>query len=222
MFSATTFRLAAGTVLNRLLVAASSVVLSAVPLGNIASGQAYRITAKVYINSDGCRAAHALGDSECLHAYENAKAEFDEKAPRFATRGECEDHFQHCMIGDIFSGGHRVTFMSAMRGFRIDSGRLRRVVPVAYGGEADLLFQPRAVDRDDSFVSGARTADAQKTWRALVSAPSSPGITNEGFSNVDENAEDPALGVAKSYPLSPAMLKDLQNREREFGQPAKP
>jgi Protein of unknown function (DUF1190) len=175
--------------------------------------------AKVYSSSDGCRAAHALSDSECLHAYENAKAEFDEKAPRFATRGECEGHFQRCMIGDIFRGGHRVTFMSAMRGFRIDSGRLRRVVPVAYGGEADSLFQPRAVDRVDSFVSDARTAEAQKTWRALGSASSSPAITNEGFSNVDDNAEDPDSAVAKSYPLSPAMLRDLRNREREFGGP---
>ena len=35
---------------------------------------------RVYADADACRSAHALGDAECLNAYANAKAEFDEHA----------------------------------------------------------------------------------------------------------------------------------------------
>lgn len=201
---------------------AQTVVLCLLLVWSRAKALAYEVEAKVYFNAQVCRSAHALSDSECLQAYANAKAEFDEKAPRFVTRGECERHFQRCMIGDVVDGRHQVRFMPTMRGFRLDSGRLRRVLPVAYGGEADPLFHPRAVNRVDSFVSGAQTADAQKTWQALISAPASTGGPDRTRSAVDDKGEDPATGSSQSYPLSDSMLQGLKDRERAFGQTPKP
>ena len=91
---------------------AQTVVLCLLLVWSRANALAYEVEAKVYFNAQVCRSAHALSDSECLQAYANAKAEFDEKAPRFVTRGECERHFQRCMIGDVLDGS---AFSSARR-----------------------------------------------------------------------------------------------------------
>ncbi len=170
---------------------------------------------RVYADADACRSAHALGDAECLNAYANAKAEFDEKAPRFSARSDCQRHFDRCMIGEI--GRRGVTFMPAMRGFRIDSGRQRRALPVAEGGEAGALFQPRAVDRVDTSVSAARRAEAQNAWKAMTSAPPAAAEDAMGLRLEDGLDEMPASGDPQSAPVPPAMLQDLRNRERLFG-----
>jgi hypothetical protein len=174
---------------------------------------------RVYSDADACRSAHALDDAECLTAYANAKAEFDEKAPRFPTRSDCQRHFERCMIAEI--GPRGVTFMPAMRGFRIDSGRQRRVAPVAEGGEAAALFQPRAVDRVDSFVSPARRAQAQDAWKAMTS-PDAAAEDAMGLRLEDGLDEWPPSGDPQSAPVPPAMLQDLRNRERLFGIAPKP
>ncbi len=176
---------------------------------------------RVYFNADACRAARTLSENECLTAYSNAKAEFDEKAPRFSTRTECERHFRRCMIGDISGRGGKVTFIPAMRGFRMDAGRQYRVLPVAEGGEADPLFQARAVDRVNSFVSAARAAEARIAWRALISPPAPGANAFQGPPGADDFGYAPASGAPETYPLPAAMLQDLKNRERMFGAASK-
>ena len=170
---------------------------------------------RVYLSADACRAVGSLSESQCANAYSNAKAEFNEKAPRFSTRAECERHFRRCMIGDI-SGGGKVTFIPAMRGFRIDSSGVYRALPVAEGDQADPLFQPRAVDRVDSFVSAKRTEDAQKAWQALI-APPPVNAAGRLPTVYDFGGAAPAAGAIESYPVPPAMLEDLKNRMQKFG-----
>ena len=170
---------------------------------------------RVYLNADACRAVGSLSESQCANAYSNAKAEFNEKAPRFSTRAECERHFRRCMIGDI-SGGGKVTFIPAMRGFRIDSGGVYHALPVAEGDEADPLFQPRAVDRVDSYVSAKRTNDAQRAWQALIAPP--PANATRGLPTVyDFGGPATSSSVIESYPVPPAMLQDLKTRMQKFG-----
>ena len=192
-------------------------VLSCSPIDGLAFG----MKPKVYLNADACRASHALSDSECAQAYQNARAEFNEKAPKFASRSECERHFRRCMIGDIRGSGRGVDFVPSMLGFRIESGRQRQVVPVVEGGEGDPLFRPRAVDRVDASVSAARSAEARKTWEALTSPPPAPDAAAaspfQGFSSPDIGDQGATSGGTQSYPVSPSMLQDMRTRERLYG-----
>jgi len=171
---------------------------------------------RIFFDAEACRAAEALRDSECETAYVNAKAEFDEKAPRFVSRAECERYFRRCMIGDIASGGRGVTFIPQMRGFAVETGRERQVVPVAEGAAAAELFQPRPLARADDAVNAAKTAAAQQVWKAMMA--SAAAATPSG-----EDTSAPAnAGPAQTYPLPPSMLQDLRNRERAFGAPQAP
>jgi len=171
---------------------------------------------RIFFDAEACRAAKGLSDSECETAYVNAKAEFDEKAPRFVSRAECERYFRRCMIGDIADRGHSVTFIPQMRGFIVETGRERQVVPVAEGAGAAELFQPRPVGRADDSVNAAKTAAAQQAWKAAIASPAAATPS-------DEEANAPAnAGPAQTYPLPPSMLQDLRNRERAFGAPPAP
>ncbi len=167
----------------------------------------------VFFDASACRTAKALSDRECQTAYVNAKAEFDEKAPRFVSRAECERYFRRCMIGDIASGGRQVTFIPQMRGFSIALKRERQVVPVADGAAAAGLFQSRPVGRADDSVNAAKTAAAQQIWKATIASPAV--ATPFG----DDANPPTTAGPARTYPLPPAMLQDLRNRERAFGVP---
>ncbi|WP_170153336.1 DUF1190 domain-containing protein [Roseiarcus fermentans] len=184
----------------------------------VACGWAFDLQPTVYLNADVCRASHALTDGECAQAYANAKAEFDEKAPKFPTRAACERHFRHCMIGDLAGDRRTMTFIPLMRGFRIESGRTRQALPVVEGREAETLFRPRAVNRVDSAVSATRSAEAQKTWKALSSAAIAGarpqgGAATPGYG--DDEGE--ASGAIQSYPVPAPMLQDMLNRERLYG-----
>ena len=117
------------------------------------------------------------------------------------------------MIGNVEHGGRRVTFMPQMRGFAIELGRQRQVVPVVDGAG---LFQPRPVDRTDVSVSAGKTAAAQQTWKSMIAAP--VAVAPPG-----DDADAPAAaGPTQSYPLPPNMLEDLRRRERAFGAPQDP
>jgi hypothetical protein len=195
------------------LAAALSLATACAPAGGARAGAAPR----VFFDAAACREARALSDADCETAYANARAEFDEKAPRFASRAECERFFRRCMIGDIEGGGRRVAFTPQMRGFAIADGRGRQVVPVAEGGGAEGLFRPRAVNRPDASASAAARAEAQEAWKRMVAAPT------PSFGPGEADADAPALvGPARAYPLPPGLLLDLKNRERAFGAPASP
>jgi uncharacterized protein YgiB involved in biofilm formation len=166
---------------------------------------------RIFFDAEACRAAKALSGNECETAYVNAKAEFDEKAPRFVSRAECERYFRRCMIGDIAGSGRRVAFIPQMRGFSVETGRERQVVPVAEGAAAAELFQPRPAGRADGSVNAAKTAAAQQIWKTMIAPPAAAAPSGE-----DANAPTTA-GPAQTYPLPPTMLQDLKNRERAFG-----
>ena len=197
------------------LAMAAAIGLAATLCGERAAQDA-RAGERIFFDAQACRTAKALSDSECQTAYVNAKAEFAEKAPRFASRAECERYFRRCMIGDFSGVGRRVTFIPQMRGFAGETGRERQVVPFAEGAAAAGLFQPRPAARADGSVDVAKTAAAQQIWKATIASPAAAAPSGE-----DANAPA-AAGPAQTYPLPPTMLQDLKNRERAFGAPQDP
>ena len=197
----------------------------AVALGLAAAGlsaaiaQTLGVAPPVLFDAAACREAKALSDDECKTGYANARAEFYEKAPRFASHAECERYFRRCMIGDIMGVGRRVAYIPQMRGFAIEQGRERQVVPVPEGDGAEGLFQPRPVGHSDAFVSAAKTAEAQKAWKLTIASPDAAARVPSR----DDSASEPAgAGPARAYPLPPNMLQDLKKREGAFGSPPNP
>jgi Protein of unknown function (DUF1190) len=174
---------------------------------------------RVYFDARACLSAGIYTDSECDTAYRNAHAEFDERAPRFGDRNNCERYFHKCMIGDIQNGGRSASFIPTWRGFSIQNGPQRRVFPVTDDGEAATLFSGRRIDRLDTTVDRTRQSEAQSAWQSIISPP--PAATYVKPAS-EANDEPGPLGPVKTYPVPPAMLRDLQNREHEFGLDTKP
>jgi hypothetical protein len=105
-----------------------------------------------YANLEQCRDADKLGAELCANAAANAEAEFDEKAPRFRTRGECEARFRagRCELGIAGASGWNgrkqgIFFMPQQSGFQITvrSQSDMTVLPSLRGG--DLGFAPRSI-----------------------------------------------------------------------------
>jgi hypothetical protein len=195
------------------------IVVLAFAAGGCSAADAAQVSGaekRVFYDAAACREAKALNDGDCATAYVNAIAEFEEKAPRFLSRVECERYFRRCMIGDLERGGRVVTFVPQMRGFAIEPGRELQVIPVANGGGAEGLFRPRPVGRADVTVSAAKTAMAQQTWKSMIAAPVAAAPSDD---NADASAP---TGQTPAFPLPPDMLQDLKRRERVFGAPQDP
>lgn len=198
-------RLSVAAVLGSLLAGAGASLAASYPM-----------KARVFSTVEACKAASIVAAAECEHAYANAKAEFFEAAPRYPTRKDCEARFGRCMIGDISGARQRVTFIPDMKGFVIDNGSQRRVRPVADEGAADALFNPRRIDRDDSMVSAARTAQAQDRWKQMNAPPAAAAPASAIF-----DAPDIATpGDAKSYPVPAGMLNDMKQRAKLYATPS--
>ncbi len=121
----------------------------------------------VYLNAAAC-VSKGRSPQLCSNAEKNAAAEFEEKAPRFASRAACEKALQRpCAIGFSSRGGwgerqHGVYFTPRQDGFRIVEayGRDPTVTPVS----GSLYFQPRATSRLE--VSISPQASRYWNWEA--------------------------------------------------------
>ena len=118
----------------------------------------------VYLSAAACVTRGGRSPQLCSYAEKNAAAEFEEKAPRFATRAACESALRRpCAIGFNHAGAwsdHKLSvyFTPRQDGFRIieASGRDPAVTPVA----GSLAFQPRPVTRLNVTIS----PQASKYW----------------------------------------------------------
>ena len=59
----------------------------------------------VYERRDECIQAGLLTAEQCEFAYRNARAEFEQKAPRYASRALCERSHKRCGAQMISTGG---------------------------------------------------------------------------------------------------------------------
>jgi hypothetical protein len=171
----------------RIILGAAAVAIPILcPIWSEASAQYLRgPSSAVYLNAQACVSRGGRSPQLCGYAEKNAAAEFEEKAPRFATRAACESALRRpCAIGFSHAAAwssrqHSIYFTPRQDGFRIieASGRDPAVTPVS----GSLAFQPRPATRLDVSISPQASrywnwADrtAQPAGEFGVSSPDGP------------------------------------------------
>ena len=105
------------------------------------SDLAAQAQAALYVRRDECVEAGKLTAEQCEFAYRNARAEFEQKAPRFASRALCERSHKRCGAQMVSAGGWDsfgkggATYVPRFTGVRVTGeGGARRAWPVIEGG----------------------------------------------------------------------------------------
>lgn len=137
------------------LVALAPAFWLAAPAGLAAQG-----VAGVYERRDECIAAGRLTPEQCEFAYRNARAEYEQKAPRYASRALCERSHGRCGAQIVSTGGWDsfgkggAVYVPRLVGVRVSGeGAGRRALPVVEGA-AKIAFAGRPVDRLEDKVAG--------------------------------------------------------------------
>jgi uncharacterized protein YgiB involved in biofilm formation len=168
----------------------------------------------VYATQRACETAGLLTQDECRNAFRNAAAEFDDNAPQFQSRSDCEGHFGRCMIS--FAGSPTragsagsVRFAPQMRGVEIQvrSGRDKIAVPLLAAQHPVVTFSGRPVTRLQDGRSARQQQQAQARWEAFLSRPAEPAV-GSGAPAFDE-AEPPGEGEVPSFPVPKHRLPKL-------------
>lgn len=118
--------------------------------------------AQLYERRDECIEAGKLNAAQCDFAYRNARAEFEEKAPRYASRALCERSHKRCGAQIVSTGGWDsfgrggATYVPRFIGVRVSGeGASARAFPVVEG-TAKIAFTARQVGALDDKVGGRR------------------------------------------------------------------
>lgn len=126
------------------------------------SDLAAQATGTVYERRDECIEAGKLTAAQCDFAYRNARAEFEQKAPRYASRALCERSHKRCGAQVTSAGGWEsfgrggATYVPRFTGVRVSGeGAASRAYPVVEG-TAKIAFSGRQVLSLDDKVAGRR------------------------------------------------------------------
>lgn len=160
--------------LHRMIIASASSLLSTLRLAALApmlslaapadlSAQTPALAdspGAVYERRDECIQAAVLTPEQCEFAYRNARAEFEQKAPRYASRVLCERSHKRCgaqMVSnagwDSFGKGG-ATYVPRFTGVRVTGeGAARRAWPVLEGA-GRIPFAGRPVTELQDKVAG--------------------------------------------------------------------
>ncbi len=118
--------------------------------------------AALYIRRDECIEAGKLTAEQCEFAYRNARAEFEQAAPRYGSRAACERNHKRCGAQMISAGGWEsfgkggASYVPRFIGVRVTGeGAARRAVPVVEG-TAKVAFAGRPVTELQDKVAGRR------------------------------------------------------------------
>ncbi len=115
----------------------------------------------LYERRDECVAAGLLTAAQCEFAYRNARAEYEQKAPRYASRALCERSHKRCGAQIVATGGWdslgkggAATYVPRFTGIRITGeGVARRALP-AVEGAGRIAFAGRPVGELQDKVAG--------------------------------------------------------------------
>lgn len=114
----------------------------------------------VYQRRDECIAGGLLSPEQCEFAYRNARAEFEQKAPRYASRTLCERSHKRCGAQIVSAGGWEsfgrggASYVPRFVGVRLTGeGAARRAVPVVEGS-GRVAFAGRPVTELQDKVAG--------------------------------------------------------------------
>ena len=185
--------------------------------------------ATVYPDEHSCVAKKALDAAQCHNAALNSHAEYEEKAPRFEANSACTEVFgaRNCSMR-IGGGPKGIGFIPTYKGFTLETAKGGDALakPVIAGKDGSVEFTPRPVSRLDTEQDETRGAHAQAQWQ---SAHASSGHGSSVLRYRDAPAEEMPLGADDSqdaqpgpvatYPVSPAMLKSMQEEIRKYGNP---
>jgi uncharacterized protein YgiB involved in biofilm formation len=165
----------------------------------------------VYATQRACEAAELLTQDECRNAFRNAAAEFDDNAPQFQSRSDCEGHFGRCMISFARSPTRAgsVRFAPQMRGVEIQvrSGRDKVAVPLLTSQHPVVTFSGRPVTRLQDGRSARQQQQAQARWEDFLSRPAepAPGSDIPAFDEAEPSGE----GEVPSFPVPKHRLPKL-------------
>lgn len=196
-------------------------LLAALAFASPAYAQATR-GAYTYKSLRDCQAAGQITPDQCRHAASNSEAEFDEKSPRFSSRGLCEAQFGRmgCSLSIASASGYAgrkdgIFFQPRQEGFRVTvrSPTDVTVVPLARRGGG---YRPRTALRAQTERSRqvriqtekARNAAATRMGRAgeadMIDLPplEGPDPQDAGF----------VPSGAAAQPLAPAEVERRRQR----------
>ncbi|MFI5015463.1 MAG: DUF1190 domain-containing protein [Hyphomicrobiales bacterium] len=185
----------------------------------------------IYADERDCTAKGALEASECRNAALNTRAEYQEKAPRFDANEACTRVFgAHNCAMRIGGAPGGIGFVPSYKGFTLLRGKGEAgmtALPVLAGANGGVAFAPRPVTRPDTQQDAARGARAQAIWQNAHA----PVIRSAGgalryreapkgaMPDLSDDAGEAQSGPAATYPVSPAMLKAMQDEMRKYGSP---
>lgn len=112
-----------------------------------------------YDSRAACEQQGRLSSEQCGHAFGNGRAEFEEKAPRYRARHDCQRQHRQCSAqlvgGSGFSGlaSSAAIFVPSFRGVTITlHGGKAEVLPKLAAGSS--RFRPRGIDAADTRIDG--------------------------------------------------------------------
>ncbi|MCO5092259.1 DUF1190 domain-containing protein [Bosea sp. (in: a-proteobacteria)] len=147
-----------GSALALMRVAALAPVLSLTGPSDLAA----QAPGAVYVRRDECIEAGRLTAQQCEFAYRNARAEFEQAAPRYGSRAACERSHKRCGAQIISAGGWEsfgkggASYVPRFIGVRVSGeGAARRALPVVEG-TAKVAFAGRPVTELQDKVAGRR------------------------------------------------------------------
>ena len=120
---------------------------------------------QTYVRRDECIEAGKLSAEQCEFAYRNARAEFEQKAPRYASRALCERAHKRCGAqvsttggwDALARGGGGATYVPRFAGIRVSGeGAAGKALPIVEGS-AKIAFTARQVAALDDKVAGRRS-----------------------------------------------------------------
>ena len=181
-----------------------------------------------YASVDECIILKKLEEPLCRTAFANARAEFEEKTPRFPDRQSCESAFAQCAV--FVSVQPNSPASLAKRGVLEFAPSLERVeiltgkggalsaLPVTRASKVPLNFTPRPIDTPDVEISWKRGDTARQNWQAALAKANRPplqpgyaGGTNVGgpISFADPEAGN-ATDQPRTFPVSPKRWSQIQ------------
>jgi hypothetical protein len=191
--------------------------------------QAASPVATVYPDEKGCVAKKALDAAQCHNAALNSHAEYEEKAPRFEANSACAEVFgAHNCSMRIGAGPKGIGFVPSYKGFALGPQKGSEetlVTPVIAGKAGTVEFTPRPVSRLDTDEDEARGARAQTQWQSAHAAGHGSSVLRYRDTPADElplggdDSEEAQPGPVGTYPVSPSMLKSMQDEIRKYGNP---
>jgi hypothetical protein len=127
-----------------------------------------------YGSTQNCILSGRLDATKCANAAANAQAEYEERAPRFASREACERIFAAAGCSPSLRGGE--AFSPRQAGFRVVvmSWREQTTTPIVAGPK--ISFQPRSILRRDVYVHPKVARFSPGSWSAPPSSGEGAGV----------------------------------------------